>query len=260
VQGAYDGGHVRRRRDPREVRLGVRQVARPALGRDDGQIDIDPELACEEHREFARREAVAHRHRETTYKRGVLRIEHVPLDRSPDRVGAIQDDEGHVGSTGRLHREGHGPDVRVVPRPDVLDVEEQHVQLGEDLGGRLACAAVERVDRHSGRLVDGVGNRHARFGLTADAVLGREERGQLHLGDPIERIGRGLDFEPYRAHQAGLIRDQSDPPAFHELKRVFDEHLCARPNRESPGVSLDRDRVGSTPDQKCERSEKESGL
>ncbi len=69
---------------------------------------------------------MAHGERVHAYERGICRVQHVPLNReAPDRVRPIQHHEGDLLLAGRLHRERHGGDIRVVAGADVLDIEQQ---------------------------------------------------------------------------------------------------------------------------------------
>ena len=65
-----------------------------------------------------------------------------------DRIRAVADDDGDAGPRRGAQAIGHGVDEGVDARADILDVDHQHVDQRQHLGGRLARLAVEREDRH----------------------------------------------------------------------------------------------------------------
>ena len=73
-----------------------------------------------------------------------------------DRIGPIADDDRHAVAGAGPQAVGHRVDVGVDAGADVLQVDDQHVEPVEHLGGGLAGLAVERVDRHLARGVAGV--------------------------------------------------------------------------------------------------------
>ena len=79
----------------------------------------------------------------------------------------------------RLQAVRHRVDVGVDADADVLEVDDQHVEVREHLGGRLAGLAVERIDRHAADLVVRVPRLdHVVLHVRSEAVLRAEDRGE----------------------------------------------------------------------------------
>jgi len=65
-----------------------------------------------------------------------------------DGIGAIEHDHVAILARGRHHAERHRPDVRVDARPDILQVENQDIHLGQ----HLRCGRARRpIEAEEGR-------------------------------------------------------------------------------------------------------------
>jgi hypothetical protein len=127
----------------------------------------------------------------------------------------IADDHRHAVTATRLQAVGHRVDEGVDARADVLQVDHQHVEPGQHLGGGLAGLAVERVDRHATHGVDGVRRLdHVVLQVRPEAVLRAEDRRQ---GDAV-----GL------ADAVDDVHDHADPQSLETSRR----EKARRPERD----------------------------
>ena len=106
-----------------------------------------------------------------------------------NRVGTIADHHRQSAARRGAHAVGHRVDVGVDPRPDILQIDDEHVEAREHVGRRLARVAVEREHRHPPPAVLAVrGLDHVVLQIRAEAVLRPEERRQRDV-----RIRRAAD-------------------------------------------------------------------
>ena len=142
-RGRLERRHVRRREDPREARLVEPPVAAPPVHLHDAERAVDSELALEKGAELSHRHAVAVRERVRSDEALEAGLDDVPLERDTvDRVRPIEHHDLGAGLRCDLHQVPERRLVRVVARPDVLDVEEHDVevrQAARDSGRRLAA-------------------------------------------------------------------------------------------------------------------------
>ena len=93
---------------------------------------------------------VAHRNRIQADERFEPGHEHRPFDRAPPiGFGRSQTITLMPWLLRRLQAVGHGVDVGVDARADVLQIDDQDVEVPQHLRRRLARLAVERIDRHA---------------------------------------------------------------------------------------------------------------
>ena len=108
------------------------------------------------------------------------RHEHHAFDlRAADRVGPVADDDLQAVLARGLQAVRHRVDVGVDADADVLQVDDEHVEVGQHLRRRLARLAVERIHRHAAHLVVRVPRLdHVVLHIRAEPVLRAEDRGQ----------------------------------------------------------------------------------
>ncbi len=91
---------------------------------------------------------------------------------------------------------GHGIDVGIDARADVLEVDDEHVDEIEHLRRRLAGLAVEREDRHVAARVGAVRRLdHVVLEIGAEAVLRAEDGGELEVrrfGKLVDHVAEGV--------------------------------------------------------------------
>jgi hypothetical protein len=198
-------------------------------------------VLVEEPRGLADGEAVAHRDRELPDKRRVRRVERRALHAyAADRVRPIADHHADPVRVRRPQAVGERVDVGVDPRPDVLQIHDEHVDPREHLGGRLARFAVERVDGEPPLRIARVRRLdHVLLQIRVEAVLRPEQRRQRPVARAEQPVGR---VHEARVDRRG-IADERDPAAVDEraigtieqaLETGADRHareiiVCARP-------------------------------
>ena len=96
-------------------------------------------------------------------------------------------------------------------------VHQEDVDSVEHLRRWTAHRAVQRMDGYARLDVDVVLDRFSRVGGASDSVLRREEGHEFHGRMFMNPIDRGAT----RAVHAGLIGDQPDVAARHQMERVF---------------------------------------
>jgi hypothetical protein len=99
-------------------------------------------------RQLANRHPVTQRNRIQPDERFEARPWHRPFHGvGGNGIGAVADDDRKAGALRRLQAVRHGVDERVDARVGILEIDHQHVELGQYLGRRLARFALERIDR-----------------------------------------------------------------------------------------------------------------
>jgi len=109
-------------------------------------------------------------------------------------------------------------DEGVEPRPHVLNIEHQHVHIGQHFGGGLLGFAVHRAHGHAAAGIAPVGDGGPVGLLAPEAVLGSEDGCHRHAPRPqgIHEVGA--------AHARSLVDDQAHALAL-QLGEVFIEPL-----------------------------------
>ena len=189
-------------------------VARPALHGHHLELGADPLVEVE--RQLGDGHPVPHRHAELADEdsRSPARAS-APRPAPADGIGPVGDDDRLAGPCHRPQAVGHRVDEGVDAGADVLQVDDQHVDEAQHLGGRLARLTVEREDRDVAPRVLVVRRLdHVVLQVRPIPVLrpedGRERvvgRDAQPLGDMAEvvvdrgRIGDDADAEPVQARR-----------------------------------------------------------
>ena len=141
----------------------------------------------------------------------------MPLDlRAADRVRAVADDDLEALLARRLQAVRHRVDVGVDAHADVLEVDDEHVEVAQHLGRRLARLAVQRVDRHAADLVMGVPRLdHVVLHVGPEPVLGPEDSGEPCARVRQQPVG---DVAQAGVHR-GRVADDPDPAAVEAVRR-----------------------------------------
>ncbi len=136
-------------------------------------------------------------------------------------IGAVEHDHGLFLLRAGLHDIGHGADIGVKARADVLDVKEDDVDIRQLCGGRLFVAAVEG-DKGNPRLgVLAVADVLAGVVVTPETVLRCE-----NLADVDAKRLEGID-EVGPMHERGMVGDDGDAFALDEVQALRNEALRA---------------------------------
>ena len=82
-----------------------------------------------------------------THERFVIRIKQRPLSgHAINRIRPVENDDLYARFFARAHTKIHRPDKRVIPRPDILEINEQNIEIFQHFRGRLAMFAVQTVN------------------------------------------------------------------------------------------------------------------
>jgi len=82
-----------------------------------------------------------------THERFVIRIKQWALDaHAINWIRTIEHDNFYVRFFASAHTEIHRPDERVIARPGILEINEQHLEILQHFPGRLAVLAVQTVN------------------------------------------------------------------------------------------------------------------
>ncbi len=165
---------VGRRIDPRQRGLVEPHAPPPAGHLDNSQIAADLALDVKHLCQFANRHAVSHRQPGVSDEVQRAFVCDRPVDRVPtNRVGPIEHHHFHFRFRTGLHAKAHGRNVSVVAGAGILDIEHQHIHIRHHLRRRLSCFAVQAVDMHAGRRIDGVSDFFIQYAV--QTMLGRED-------------------------------------------------------------------------------------
>ncbi len=167
---------------------------------------------------------------------GVAGTDQVSLDgAAPQRIGPVENDDGHARLRARLERQGRRPLERVDPRPDVLQVHEQEIDPFEHAPRRRASLRIEAVNRDPQIGIDPVPRfDHVVLLLAADAVLGTEQGPERPAAEPVHDGARRL--EP--GGHGSRVHEQPDPAVPEPSRPRGAQHVETRPDargREAPG-------------------------
>ena len=225
--------HVRRRIDPRETRVVVPVIALPPVHRNHREVGADLPLLVIQTRQLAHRHTVANRHRHVGNERvGSLTGARLGRQRAFDLpavhgIRAIEHHDGNLLPRGLLHHVAHRELIGVEADADVLQIDDDGIEAGEGSFDRPAGAALieQGVNRQTRLLI--LRRRHIVIEHAADAVLGTEERDQLHIGSGMEKIDRRLPV----TRSAGVIGHEADAFAAKLLEAVADENVDAGQDR-----------------------------
>ena len=176
----------------------------PAPAADDHEVCPDPVPAVQKSGDLAGGHPVPVGQRVEPYEGEVVVPDEIPFHGAADRVRAVEHEDALAVLGRGLHRVGHRPDVGVVARADVLDVEDERVESLEHLCLRPAGGPVEAVHRDPSLPV---GDLDQVLLHGVEAVLRGEERRQRHL----RQVGHHLPCVPERGIHRGRVRDQPDP-------------------------------------------------
>ncbi len=139
---------------------------------------------------------------------------------------------GSLPLRGLLHHVRDGGGIRVEARADVLQIDDDRVEPLQHVGRRALGRAVQRVDRQAGLLVARRGT--ASSSCAADAVLGAEQRDELHAGRAGERVDRRLAA----ARAPGLVRQQPDALALERREALgLRARRCRRASARADGAA-----------------------
>ena len=127
-----------------------------------------------------------------------------------NRVGTIADNHRQSAARRGTQAVRHRVDVGVDPRPDILEIDDEHVEPREHVGRRLTRVAVEREHRHLAQAVLAVrGLDHVVLQVRAEAMLRPEERRQRDVRIRMQPIGGVRQA----AVDRGRVADQTDAAA-----------------------------------------------
>jgi hypothetical protein len=122
---------------------------------------------------------VAHRNGDEADRRGVRRVEHVPLHKPADRIGTVEYNYRQTFSSGCPHYFDRRGQIGVVPSPSILQIDHHGVDALHHFVGRGRSPAIKAVDwKPSGRVFRRR-NRSARVGRPPKAMLWTEKSHQL---------------------------------------------------------------------------------
>ena len=207
-------------------------AARPAVHRHDVDRGVDAEVIVEEPRQLADRHAVPHRDRELADERRVRRVERRALDGvAADRIRPIAHDDADAVPAGGAQAVGHRVDVGVDARADVLEIDDQHVDVGEHLARSArasrcrANAPARAASRRRVRRLD-----HVLLQVRAEAVLRAEHRRQR----PVAGRGEAIRGVPEPASiEAGLQTRPTRWPAIRLSIRAVEQAIESEAYRAS---------------------------
>ena len=121
---------------------------------------------------------MAHRDWKLADERFPSRLKTCAFDRgAADRIRPIADEDLHAVPGGGAHAVGHRIDIGVDARADVLQVDDEHVDPAQHVGGRLPRLAIQGIDRHAPPRVVAVRRfHHVVLHVGAETVLRAENR------------------------------------------------------------------------------------
>ena len=217
---------------PRHTGLAECHAARPALHRYHGQVGFNATcqhpLAVEQTGKLARREPVEIWHGILAHETLIALLDNGALDLlSAERVGAVEHHELLAVTGSCLHGQSHGGYERIAAATYVLDVIDQHVDIAQHLGGGFLGGAVQRVDLDAGLFVYVIGHVSSGYMVAPHAMLGGEQRGQLHPG------GRGeyVDGRPHGVVYPSRVGDEADAFTLEGGEILCLKHLDAGSHR-----------------------------
>src|SRR3989475_951699 len=168
---------------------------------------------------------MAHREREEIEPPLVERARslHVPLQHhAADRVWAVRHDDPLAATRRLAHQEHGGGRIAVVPGADVLQIDHNRIDAVQHGEVGRARRGVEAVNWKPGGRVHGVGEPRAVL-RAAESVLGTEQRRHaMAAGDQALYVAAALTVD------AGLVREQGQPLAGEQVRRVGQQDLDSR--------------------------------
>jgi hypothetical protein len=125
-------------------------------------------------------------------------------DIAGDGIGAVEDEEDDVALGGFFHAVRHRGGVGIEANTRVLNIEHQSIDTLEHVVGGAERFAVQAVSRKTRGTVARRGNLFVE--VTGEAVLGAEERDEVHAGRVRKEIDRGAALRI----EASVIGDETD--------------------------------------------------
>jgi hypothetical protein len=184
-----------------------------------------PRHPChDEARDLADRQAVTDGDGAEPHERRAAVFHRTALDRhATERVRPVEHDDRHLRARRGAQRERHRPDVRVVAAPDVLQIDDEHVdpfQLRRRRRQRLERLAVEARHRNPGARVAAVGDADHVLRLAAHAVLGPEQARRPH-----PRGDQTVDDVDQVARDARRMAEHAHAPTPQQVQTIADENV-----------------------------------
>ena len=156
------------------------------------------------------------RNRELPDKGDPLLLDPLTLDSVAAKgIGTVQDDKLLSLLRTGLQALPHGADVGIAAAPDILHIEDEHIDSGEHLWSRLPGIAVEGVGRESCELVLAGTDLNTRLFGSVKTVLRSVERYQISM-----LLDNKTGLLPCRVHP-GLVGHQPHPFAAQEVEVVL---------------------------------------
>src|SRR5438309_1533972 len=225
MERALEVGHVGGRLHPRQAGGVVVRAPSPARCGHDDEVGVELVPLVREAQDLAERQAVAHRQRQEVEPFRVERARglYVALQHhAADRVRAVRHDDPLAAARGFAHHEHRARGIGVVPGADVLQVDHDDVDAVQDREIGWARRGVEAVNWKPGGRVHGVGEPRAVL-FAAEPVLGAEQHRQ-----PITAGEQAVDVAAALTVDAGLVREQGQPLAGEQVRRVGQQDLDSR--------------------------------
>ena len=223
----HRAGIAARHRDARRVRAGIDPGAlaerpavsgavlgRPAGHRNDFELDVETQRLPVPAREFAHRQAMAHRQRAGADEALPARAQPQALDRPAGRIGPIEHPDRLAMPRRGLQHVAQRGDEGVDAAAEVLQVDQQDVEGLHHGRRRSPHRAVEAEDRDAVHRVGKVRRLdHVVLLVAAQAVLRTERRRQFQIGKRGQRVERMHQLARHR----GGMREQRDALAGERL-------------------------------------------
>ncbi len=110
-------------------------------------------------------------------------IEHWPGNGDAiDGIGAIENNHSTMVLGGSFHRFAHGGDVGVESGPDVLDIKNERIDIGQHGGCRSPCFAIQAINFLRPVVASWLSATRGNIELPFEAVFGTEEAAELDVG------------------------------------------------------------------------------
>jgi hypothetical protein len=136
-----------------------------------------------------------------------------------DGVRAVEHDDLDAVAGAGLHRVRHSPDVGVVARADVLDVEDHRVEAREHLLRRHPRRSVETPDGKACLGIGRIRDFDQVLGGRAESMLGAEEDREIHFPSSVQEV----DSVAQRTVDGGGVGDETDTLPHDAIDLPFEE-------------------------------------
>ena len=131
----------------------------------------------------------------------------------PIGVGPIQYDEGNVLLCTGFHHQNQGREKGVAPDPNILHIEEHHVEIGKLGGGGFFVRAIQRMHGQTRAGVSAIRSMGSIGKVTPESVFGTKSRrdvdAQPHQG--VHKVGRGTIGA---GNHSSVVAHDADPLVF----------------------------------------------